>query len=101
MVDFPDATSGDGTLWGLTPKANLRFLGGRWENRSIREESRETMARNDDTTDQLRPTPVLFDLPEYDWAFAKFVKHAVDELMIRKSPLLSRIKAVPSRTIPT
>ncbi|MEK7994495.1 MAG: hypothetical protein AAB403_11890 [Planctomycetota bacterium] len=42
----------------------------------------------------------LFDLPEYDWAFARFVKKAIDELMIRKSPLLSRIKAVPSSSIP-
>jgi hypothetical protein len=67
----------------------------------MREESRETMARDDATTKQLRPRPALFGLPEYDWAFAKFVKHAVDELMIRKSPLLSRIKAVPSSTIPT
>jgi hypothetical protein len=59
------------------------------------------MARDDTTTNQLQPKPLLFDLPEYDWAFAKFMKRAVNELMIRKSPLLSRIKAVPSSTIPT
>jgi len=49
------------------------------------------MAKDDANTKELRPAPALFDLPEYDWAFAKFVKHAIDELMIRKSPLLSRI----------
>ena len=43
----------------------------------------------------------LFDLSEYDWAFARFAKMAIDELMIRKSPVLSRIKAVPSSSIPT
>jgi len=42
----------------------------------------------------------LFDLSEYDLAFARFVAKAMDELMIRKSPLLSRIKTVPSSSIP-
>lgn len=45
--------------------------------------------------------PRLFDLPEYGWAFVRFVSKAIDELMIRKSPVLSRIKAVPSSSIPT
>jgi hypothetical protein len=42
----------------------------------------------------------LFDLSEYDTAFARFIRKAIDELMIRKSPLLSRIKTVPSSSIP-
>lgn len=42
----------------------------------------------------------LFDLSEYEFAFARFVKTAIDELMIRKSPVLSRIKPVPSTNIP-
>ncbi len=59
------------------------------------------MTGDESSTNQLQPTTVLFDLPEYDWAFFKFVNHSIHELMIRKSPLLSRIKAVPSATIPT
>jgi hypothetical protein len=88
---------------GVVARLNepLRVLAEWWENRGIGEESRETMASDEVTTKQVGATPVLFDLPEYDWAFAKFVKHAVDELMTRKSPLLSRIKAVRSSTIPT
>ena len=45
-------------------------------------------------------TPRLFGLPEYDSAFGGFVYQAVNELMIRKSPLLSRVKIVPSSSIP-
>ena len=59
------------------------------------------MTREDDTPHELRSTPVMFELPEYDWAFFKFVNQAFNELMIRKSPLLSRIKVVPSSTIST
>lgn len=85
---------------GSGRERRFRFLTKRWENRGIREVNRKTMA-TDAATSRVRSTPLLFDLPEYDWAFAKFVKRAIDELMIRKSPLLSRIKAVPSTTIPT
>src|SRR5579863_7573202 len=44
---------------------------------------------------------VLFELFEYDMAFAKFVHTAIHELMTRKDPLLSRIRAVPSPQLPT
>jgi hypothetical protein len=44
--------------------------------------------------------PRLFDLSEYDSAFGRFVYQAINELMIRKNPVLSRIKAVPSSNIP-
>lgn len=44
---------------------------------------------------------VLFELFEYDLAFAKFFHIAVHELMMRKDPLLSRIKAVPVPQLPT
>jgi hypothetical protein len=43
----------------------------------------------------------LFEIPEYDWAFYKFVKHAMDALIIAKSPLLSRISVEPSPGITT
>jgi hypothetical protein len=42
----------------------------------------------------------LFELPEYELAFVRFISKAMDELMIRKSPLLSRIKTVPASSIP-
>lgn len=44
--------------------------------------------------------PRLFDLSEYDSAFGRFAYRAINELMIRKNPVLSRIKAVPSSNIP-
>ena len=44
--------------------------------------------------------PRLFDLSEYDSAFGRFAYRAIHELMIRKNPVLSRIKAVPSSNIP-
>ena len=43
----------------------------------------------------------LFDLAEYDRAFARFVGKAIDELTTRKSPVLSRIKTVPASSIST
>jgi len=42
-----------------------------------------------------------FALGEYEWAFFRFVRTAVDKLIIAKNPVLSRIKAVPSRAIHT
>jgi hypothetical protein len=45
--------------------------------------------------------PVLFEVFEYDLAFAEFVHTTIHELMTRKDPLLSRIKAVPVTQLPT
>ena len=56
---------------------------------SIHEEIQETMARDDATKSELRLTPVLFDLPEYDWAFAKFVQDTLNELIIRVAHAIS------------
>src|SRR6185436_5183147 len=43
----------------------------------------------------------LFDLPEYSAAYARFVYQAINELMIRKDPVLSRIRSEPASSIPT
>lgn len=42
----------------------------------------------------------LFELPEYDRAFGRFVYVATDELMTAKSPILSQIQRVPASSIP-
>ena len=42
----------------------------------------------------------LFELPEYDYAFAEFY-HTVCELMHQKDPLLSKIRADYADHIPT
>src|SRR5579862_3739625 len=41
-----------------------------------------------------------FQLPEYEWAFFRFVKSAVDALIIAKNPILSKMKPVPAQQIP-
>lgn len=43
----------------------------------------------------------LFDLPEYDAAFAEFYGTAIQELMRRRDPLLSKISAGYAEHIPT
>ncbi len=43
----------------------------------------------------------LFALQEYDWAFFRFVRTAVDHLIVAKNPVLTRIKAAPSSEIHT
>jgi hypothetical protein len=43
----------------------------------------------------------LFDLPEYDAAFAEFHGTAIQELMRRRDPLLSKIPAGYAEHIPT
>jgi predicted transcriptional regulator len=43
----------------------------------------------------------LFKLPEYHRSLTKFVSIAVHEVMIRKSPILSKIRSIPSQQIPT
>jgi hypothetical protein len=42
-----------------------------------------------------------FALREYEWAFGGFVKTAVDNLMVAKSDLLSRLKPMPASEIHT
>jgi hypothetical protein len=51
-----------------------------------------------DTAVPLDPTRP-FALREYEWAFAGFVKTAVDSLMIAKSDLLGRMKTMPASEI--
>jgi predicted transcriptional regulator len=43
----------------------------------------------------------LFKLPEYHRSLTKFVSIAIHEVMIRKSPILSKIRSIPSQQIPT
>ena len=43
----------------------------------------------------------LFELPEYDGAFARFVAAGIDELMRRKDPVLGSIKVVKSPQVST
>ena len=50
------------------------------------------------TATPLNPTRP-FMLREYEWAFAGFVKAAVDALMIAKSTLLSKLQSVPASEI--
>jgi hypothetical protein len=40
-----------------------------------------------------------FSLREYEWAFAGFVKTAVDSLIVAKSKLLSKLKPVPASEV--
>ena len=44
--------------------------------------------------------PRPFQLPEYEWAFFRFVKSSVDALIIAKSSILSKMKPVPAQEIP-
>src|SRR5713226_866012 len=43
----------------------------------------------------------LFGLQEYDWAFFRFLKAAVDNLIFAKNPVLNKIRAIPSSEIHT
>jgi hypothetical protein len=51
-----------------------------------------------DTAVPLDPTRP-FALREYEWAFAGFVKKAVDSLMVAKSKLFSKLKPMPASEI--
>ncbi len=51
-----------------------------------------------DTAVPLDPTRP-FALREYEWAFAGFVKTAVDSLMVAKSKLLSKLKPMPASEV--
>jgi hypothetical protein len=47
----------------------------------------------------LRKEPRPFRLPEYEWAFFRFVEISVNALMRAKNPVLSKINAVPAPAI--
>ncbi len=63
-----------------------------------RHSPRPAFPTSGDTAVSLDPTRP-FALREYEWAFAGFVKTAVDTLMVAKSTLLSKLKPIPASEI--
>jgi hypothetical protein len=59
----------------------------------------ESLSADNPDAELARKESRPFGLPEYEWAFFRFVKISVDALISVKNPVLSKIKAVPAPAI--